>query len=135
MKRMRIVILFAAALSACAQDKAKVELGRYLVEDVGACAQCHTPKNADGTLDRSKWMKGAVMDIQPLGPPPKDWHKNAPDLTPSGRLWLKWGEGALLKYLQTSFTPSGKLAGPPMPVYKFKPEHADAILVYLKTLK
>jgi mono/diheme cytochrome c family protein len=132
---MRLLVLFAIALTACAQDKAKIELGRYLVEEAAACGFCHTPKTADGAFDKSKWLKGTTLDIQPIGTPPKDWHKASPDLTPSGKLWMKWGEASMLKYLQTGLTPSGKFAGPPMPVYKFKPEHAEAILAYLKTLK
>lgn len=129
-------VLFALALPACAQQNQKqVELGRYLVENIGQCAGCHTPKLPNGELDKSKWMKGAIQDIQPLGTPPANWHKTSPDLTPSGKLWAKWGEGAIIKYLTTGLTPAGKPAGPPMPMYKYTPEHAEAVLAYLKTLK
>ena len=123
------------ALPACAQDKKQIELGRYLVESIGQCAGCHTPKNDKGELDKAKWMKGTVMDIQPLGTPPPKWHKTSPDLTPSGKLWIKWGEGSMLKYLRTGLTPSGKPADPPMPLYKYSDEHAEAVLAYLKSLK
>lgn len=134
--QLRVVLAgILLVLPACAQDKKQVELGKYLVENIGQCATCHTPKNEKGELDRSKWMKGAIMDIQPLGPPPEHWHKTSPDLTPSGKLWTKWGEGALIKYLQTGLGPSGKPAGPPMPMYKFSPEHSEAVLAYLKSLK
>jgi hypothetical protein len=133
--RFALITLSLLALPACAQDRKQVELGRYLVENIGQCAGCHTPKTADGQLDKSKWMKGAVMDIQPIGTPPANWHKSAPDLTPTGKLWAKWGELAMLKYLQTGLTPSGKPAGPPMPMYKYSPEHAEAVLAYLKSLK
>ena len=41
---LRIAIAFAVlALPACAQDKKQLELGRYLVENIGQCASCHTP--------------------------------------------------------------------------------------------
>ena len=133
---LRNAIAFAVlALPACAQDKKQLELGRYLVENIGQCASCHTPKNDKGELDKSKWMKGTIMDIQPLGTPPPGWHKTSPDLTPTGKLWTKWGEGALIKYLQTGLGPNGKPAGPPMPMYKYSPEHAEAVLAYLKSLK
>jgi len=122
-------------LPACAQDKKQIELGRYLVENIGQCASCHTPKNEKGELDKSKWMKGAIMDIQPLGTAPANWHKTSPDLTPAGKLWVKWGEGSMLKFLQTGLTPNGKPAGPPMPAYKYSNEHAEAVLAYLKSLK
>jgi len=135
-KIISLSVLLAIAIAGCAkpEPKGQVELGRYLVEDIGQCATCHTPKTPGGQFDRSKWMKGAILDIQPLGAAPADWHKTAPDLTPSGKLWTKWGEGALLNYLQTGHTPGGKPAAPPMPVYKYSAEHAEAILAYLKTL-
>jgi mono/diheme cytochrome c family protein len=127
--------LLALALPISAQDKKQIELGRYLVESIGQCAVCHTPKNNKGELDKTKWMKGAVLDFQPLGAVPPKWHKTSPDLTPSGKLWTKWGEGALIKYLQTGLGPSGKPADVPMPMYKYSPEHAEAVLAYLKSLK
>lgn len=130
-----LCVLVALALPALAQDKKQLELGRYLVENIGQCHTCHTPKNDKGEFDRTKWMKGAVLDIQPLGAVPPKWHKTSPDLTPSGKLWTKWGEGALLKYLITGLGPSGKPADVPMPMYKYTPEHAEAVLAYLKSLK
>ncbi len=134
---MRHLLIFAAIIAgpALCQDKKQIELGRYLVENIGQCATCHTPKNEKGELDKSKWMKGAIMDIQPLGAPRPGWHKTSPDLTPAGKLWTKWGEGALIKYLRTGLSPNGKPADPPMPMYKYSDEHAEAVLAYLKTLK
>ena len=132
---MRILLLsLASAALLHAADAAQIEYGRYLVEDVGQCHECHTPKLPDGTFDRSKWLKGAVLNIQPIEPI-KGWHKTSPDLTPASRLWSKWGEATLLKYLETGLAQNGKPADAPMPSYKFKPKDAEAILVYLKSLK
>ncbi len=122
-------------MNAAQSNASKVEFGRYLAEEVGKCADCHTPKNEKGELDRTKWMKGRVMEIQPIETM-KDWHKTSPDITPGGRLWTRWGgEAAMVKYLTTGLTPKGTLAGPPMPAYKMKREDAEAIVEYLKTLK
>ena len=88
----------------------------------------------DGQFDRSKWLKGAVLNIQPITPI-KDWHKTSPDITRPGRLWQKWGERAMLDYFTTGLTPKGTPAGPPMPTYKLKPEDAEAVVEYLKSLQ
>ncbi|MDZ4135505.1 MAG: cytochrome c, partial [Paracoccaceae bacterium] len=32
--------------------------GRYLAEALAHCAECHTPRNALGGLDRARWMAG-----------------------------------------------------------------------------
>ena len=122
-------------LPAAAQDKNDlIERGRYLAEDVGRCQDCHTPQLESGGLDRSKWMKGAVLTFQPIQPV-KNWHKTSPDLTSTSRLWQKWGEQAMLKYLQTGLNPKGTPADPPMPAYKFNQADAEAVLEYMKSLK
>jgi mono/diheme cytochrome c family protein len=113
---------------------ADVERGRYLAEEVAQCQQCHTPRLETGEFDKSKWMKGATLNIQPIQPI-KDWHKSAPDITPNGRLWNTWKEEGLLKYLETGLTPRGRYAGPPMPAYKLPKQDAQAIVDYLKTLE
>jgi mono/diheme cytochrome c family protein len=124
-----------AAVSAAGQTNPKVEYGRYLAEEVGKCLDCHTPRNEQGELDRTRAMKGKVMEYAPIEPI-ANWHKTSPDITPSGRLWSRWGgESALVKYLMTGLTPKGTPAGPPMPTYKLKQADAEAIVEYLKTLK
>lgn len=125
-------IFLTAVLSAPAQDK--VAAGKYLVEEVGKCQECHTPKLENGELDKSKWMKGATLDFQPMNTVPR-WHKTSPDITSKGRLWQRWTEDGMRKYLLTGLTPKGTPADPPMPAYKLKPEDADAVIEYLKSLK
>jgi hypothetical protein len=133
---MRLLLLSAAfLLPLAAADPKVIERGRYLVEDVGKCAECHTPRTEKGEFDKSKWLKGAVLDFMPLGTPPPNWHKTSPDITSGSRLWVKWGELSMLKYLETGLTPKGTPAGPPMPMYKFNKADAEAVLEYLKSLK
>ena len=122
------------AASGSAQDAQVVERGRYLTLEVGKCQDCHTPRAESGELDKEKWMKGAVLDFAPLKEV-KGWHKTSPDLTPAGRLWSRWGEPALLKFLQTGLAPNGKPADQPMPAYKLTKADAEAVVAYLKTLK
>ncbi len=109
------------------------ERGKYLVEEVAKCGDCHTPMGPDGP-QRDKWMKGAVLTFQPVHPMTA-WSQAAPDLTPSGKLWQKWREAGLTRFLQTGLGPSGRAASPPMPAYKLRAEDAEDIVAYLKTLK
>jgi mono/diheme cytochrome c family protein len=131
----RVFLFTTACLCSMALLRAESapERGKYLVEEVAKCGDCHTPM-ADGKPDRAKWMKGAVLEFQPINPMPK-WHKTAPDLTPEGRLWKRWGEAGLKKFMETGLGPSGNSADPPMPAYKLKPADAAAVVEYLKTLK
>ncbi len=125
------------ALAAGAQEKPLSEpaaWGKYLVEEVGKCQECHTPRDEKGQLDKARWMKGSQLNFQPIGEIP-DWHKTAPDITPGSRLWNRWTEKGLLEYLKTGLTPRGTKAGPPMPAYTLKAKDAEAIVEYLKTLQ
>jgi len=118
----------------CAADSDQAAYGKYLVEEVGKCQECHTPKTEAGQLDTAKWLKGATLDFQPMGDV-KGWHKTSPDLTSAGRLFARWGEAGMVKFLETGTNPAGHPADPPMPAYKLKPADAEAIVAYLKTLK
>ena len=67
--------------------ESQVERGKYLVEDVAKCADCHTPHLPTGEPDKNNWLKGAKLAFAPLAPIP-GWRATAPDITPSGRVWL-----------------------------------------------
>ena len=112
----------------------KMERGKYPVEEVARCQECHTPKLPDGQFDKSKWLKGAALNVQPIEAI-ADWHKTSPDLTASSRLWQRWGDAGFVKFLTTSLAPNGRPAGAPMPMYKVTQEDAEAIVEYLKSLK
>lgn len=125
-------LVFAFAPLVHAQND-KVARGKYLVENVALCGDCHTPKLATGQPDETKALKGAALPFQPIQPIPK-WNAAAPDLTPRSLLWKRWGESGLLKFLQTALDPRGQPADPPMPAYKFSAQDAEAVIAYLKTL-
>ncbi|PYX46306.1 MAG: hypothetical protein DMG83_07755 [Acidobacteria bacterium] len=61
---------------------ALVNRGRYIVEDVAVCSQCHTPRNSAGDLERGQWLEGAplwLLPAQPMG----DWPLQAPRIAGS----------------------------------------------------
>src|SRR5256885_14289105 len=59
--------------------KADIERGRYLVEEVAKCAECHTPRKPNGELDEAAWLRGAPIWIQPV-PHIPNWADRAPAL-------------------------------------------------------
>lgn len=126
-------LIFAFAALVHAQD-GQAARGKYLVENVGLCGDCHTPKLPTGQPDQSRFLKGATLDFQPMHPIPK-WNGKAPDITPQGAVSKRWGEDGLRKFLQTSLNPRGHPADPPMPSYKFSAQDAESVVAYLKTLR
>ncbi|MEO7142388.1 MAG: hypothetical protein ABI165_02685, partial [Bryobacteraceae bacterium] len=83
--------------------------------------------------DTAHTLKGAVLGIQPIKEIP-GWHKTSPDLTSGSRLWTRWHDAGMLKFLTTGLNPGGHAADPPMPMYKMRQADAEAIIAYLKSL-
>lgn len=86
--------LFVSDVWAVSGDLTEGELrGRYLAEALGHCGECHTPRNALGGMDRSRWLAGA---------PNPDGRGRTPNITPAR---LTWSEADIVAYLTTGFTP------------------------------
>jgi hypothetical protein len=111
-----------------------VEYGRYLVENVGLCVDCHTPRLDNGQLDKTRPLKGTMLDFQPVNPVPH-WKAMSPDITTSGPKWAKWGAAGFVTFLESGEWPDRDTADPPMPAYHLHARDAQAIVDYLKTLK
>jgi mono/diheme cytochrome c family protein len=77
----------------------ELERGRYLVEAMGHCAECHTPRNALGGLKTGEWMRGAV---NPSG------EGRIPSIHPDD---LRWSAADIVYYLDTGFTPDFDTVG------------------------
>ena len=103
------------------------EDGRYVVEALAHCAECHTPRNATGGLDRARWMGGA---------PNPSGRGSIPNITPAE---LDWSEEDIAYYLQTGLTPDFDAAGGHMAevvasLSQVRPEDRAAIAAYVKAL-
>ena len=109
---------------------APIERGRYLVEDVGMCGECHSPRDARGNLDRSRWLQGAPTWFRPIQPQP-NWAYAAPALAglPS------FTDADMANIMERGLTPQGAPIRPPMHVYHMTHEDALAIVAYLRSLR
>ncbi len=105
----------------------ELERGRYLVEALAHCGECHTPRNPIGVLDRSRWMAGA---------PNPSGRGRIPGLTPAQ---LDWSAEDLVYYLETGFTPDfdsvgGSMASVVRNMSKLTVEDREAIAAYVLAL-
>jgi mono/diheme cytochrome c family protein len=94
---------------------------------------CHTPRTAEGELDKANWLKGSTLDFAPIKET-KTWHKTAPNLTSSSPLFTRWGDKGLIEFMKTGKNPRGGAADPPMPTYTLSQADAEAVVAYLKSL-
>ncbi len=120
-----------ARLSAADAEAAQVARGKYLVEGVSLCGDCHTPRNEKGEFDRAKWLQGAPVRSKSPRPGVK-WAEAAPRLA---GLPPEWSGADVAKLLETGISRDGKPPDPPMPRYKLTHRDALAVVAYLKSLK
>lgn len=106
----------------------EVDRGKYLVEEIAKCPECHTPRDANNQLDRDRWLQGAPIWIQPVARI-ANWADNAPMLAGLANYTdeqvervLEKGEGAGTSAIQ-----------PPMHIYHMNHADAKAIIAYLRS--
>ena len=106
-----------------------VARGKYLVEDIAMCGMCHTPRDSSGNLDRSRWLEGAPLWLQPADPVP-GWPLQAPRIagSPPG------SDAELITLLTTGIWRSGKPLKSPMPQFRMSRQDAAAVVAYLRSL-
>ncbi|HEY1844105.1 MAG TPA: cytochrome c [Buttiauxella sp.] len=109
--------------------------GAYLVQGLGHCGSCHTPRGIgfqEKALDQhdAAWLTGGTLE---------DWH--APDLTGNVQAGLgRWSEKDIAAFLKTGRTDSSAAFGSMSDVVAHSTQHMSeqdlqAIAVYLKSLK
>src|SRR5258708_23828655 len=103
--------------------KADVERGRYLVEEVAKCSECHTPRKPNGELDEAAWLRGAPIWIQPVARVP-----NSADRAPALAGLPSFTDVQAEQTLKDGPGPNGEELHPPMHIYHPFPAAAPAIL-------
>lgn len=101
------LFLKTGPLEADAAQSPQWNRGRYLVEGLGHCGACHTPRNALGAEKTgASHLAGGWVD---------GWE--APALTALSAAPIPWNEAELYSYLRTGFSRfHGTAAGPMAPV-------------------
>lgn len=105
-----------------------VSRGAYLVQALGHCGECHTPRNFLGGPIQDRFLAGGK------GPDGKD----VPNLTPA-RL-KKWDDAELKDFLTTGLTPDGDVASDTMgevirnTTSQLTPQDLSAVVAFLRSL-
>jgi len=130
-----LVVICAAALSSARPQpqseagKARLERGRYLVQQVGLCGDCHTPRDDKGQPIVAKTLQGARTMFKPTVPMPS-WGEFAPPIAGLPG----FTDAQAITFLTTGKDVAGKLSAPPMPPYRFDKDDAAAVVAYLRSL-
>jgi mono/diheme cytochrome c family protein len=101
------------------------ERGRYISEALAHCGECHTPRDALGGLDTTRWLSGA---------PNPSGQGMIPNITPGK---LTWSEDEIVEYLTSGFTPEfdsvgGHMAHVVENMSRLPEDDRRAVAAYLK---
>jgi mono/diheme cytochrome c family protein len=129
-----MAVMFALAITATAvQAQAPAERGKYLVNTIMTCQNCHTPKGERGAPIYEKDLSGGLEFDEP------PFKVTAPNITQDKTTGIgAWTNAQLKTALRTGKRPNGVQLAEVMPTsfYGIVTERdMDAIVAYLKTVK
>ena len=119
-----------AAQTQNAPPESAIARGKYLVEQVAKCGECHTPRDSEGNLEGSRWLNGATIWIRPVHHM-NNWAEWAPRLAGLPSFTDEQAEAVLEKGIGPNSAP----IRPPMHVYHMDHADAMAIIAYLRSLQ
>lgn len=128
---LTITAICTVAFSQGAKQPARVgdvAWGKYIVESLVMCEQCHTPRDEQGNPDRGRWLMGGPLQIRATYP--NSWATVTPRIAgqPPGT------DAEIVKLLTTGIWKTGAPPNPPMPQFHMTQADAEAVVAYLKSL-
>jgi mono/diheme cytochrome c family protein len=133
---MRTILATLAAASsmfvASAGAQTPVERGKYLVETIAGCGNCHTPKGPQGPVMTRNLSGGG-----PIGEPAL-FTAHPSNITPDPETGIgKWTDAQIKTAIREGKRPDGTLIGPPMPFELYRglaDADLDAMVAYLRSV-
>ena len=129
---MVALLAVATGCAGIAQAQTPVERGKYLVESIAGCGNCHTPQGPNGP-DMSRALSG--------GPPIVEGNlftAHPSNITPDPETGIgKWTDAQIKRAIREGKRPDGSLIGPPMPFSQYRglaDADLDAMVAYLRTV-
>jgi mono/diheme cytochrome c family protein len=108
---------------------ALVSRGKYIVEGLSRCGQCHTPRDSNGNPETSELLEGAAVWLKPAEPV-EEWPLKAPRIAGV----LPGSDAEMATLLTTGIWRDGKRLRQPMPQFRMTEQDAQAVVAYLKSL-
>jgi mono/diheme cytochrome c family protein len=111
----------------------KLRRGRYLVDALGHCGECHTPRNWAGLADRGRYLAGSLEGRE---------GEKVPNITPDRNDGIgKWDGDDLEYFLESGALPDGDYTGSLMTevvddtTSRLTPGDRRAMVDYLRSLE
>jgi mono/diheme cytochrome c family protein len=130
------VAALALGWTGAASAETAVERGKYLVEGVVGCGNCHTPKGPNGPV-RDRALSGGPPVVEPV------FTAYPSNITPDRETGIgAWTDAEIKLAIREGKRPprsrnGGTIIGPPMPIELYRgmaDADLDAIVAYLRTV-
>jgi mono/diheme cytochrome c family protein len=108
----------------------EVMRGKYLVEAVAMCGECHTPRDGSGNLDRSRWLQGAPVRWAPADGGMSNWPLIAPRIGGNPPA----NDADMIKLLTTGIWTTGRPLRFPMMPFRMSEADAKSVVAYLRSV-
>ncbi len=123
---------FVLTASAAASAESRLERGRYLMQSIVACGNCHTPQEPNGPLPGMELAGGLAFEE-------KVFTAYASNITPDRQTGIgKWTDAQIIAAIREGRRPDGSIIGPPMPIGLYRglsDVDVRAIVAYLRATK
>jgi mono/diheme cytochrome c family protein len=118
----------APSAATAAQASGDVDRGRYIVESVAMCAECHSPRDGHGVILKDNKFKGGPIPVNP--PWTNNWANRAPRIAGLPG----YTDEMVIKLLtQGAIGRNGLQLRAPMPRFRMDERDALAVAAYLRT--
>jgi mono/diheme cytochrome c family protein len=129
--RLGIVLVLSLVVAGPVAAQPTLERGKYLVEVLGACGNCHSPKQPGGEVP-GKHLAGGFEIKEAFGV------AVAPNITPDAETGIgKWTDAEIIRAIREGKSRGGRTLGPPMPyeIYRsISDTDVQAMVAYLRTV-
>src|SRR5437016_14398830 len=133
---IRIGTWLVAALGMAAGAAAAgtpLERGKYLVEGVLTCGNCHTPRVQGGALDTARLHAGGPQTWET-----SEYKVKGANITPDRATGIGgWSADDVLRAIRDGVRPDGRQLSPQMPYGYYKivtPSDLEAVVAYVRSL-
>ena len=107
-----------------------VEHGRYLVNNVAMCPQCHSPRDEQGNLIESRMFDGGPIPVRP------PWGDDWAIIAPRNKGLPGYDDAAAMRLLtEGAIGRDGKQLKAPMPRFHMSKQDASDVIAYMRSLQ
>src|SRR5262245_42349771 len=126
------LVLAAAVFATTAAAQTPLERGKYLMQGIVACGNCHTQNTPQGPMPGMELAGGTKFE-EGFG------ISYAANITPDPETGIgKWTDEQIIAAIRDGKRPDGSIIGPPMPSVLYRDvsdEDVKAIVAYLRSVK